>query len=297
MLKEKYIKMSELKKEVEIFAEIEKMKDKRPSSFDVIGHIAIIEIPEKLKRKKKLVAMVIMGLNKHIKTVLEKVSERKGIYRIRKYRFLAGEKKFETFHKEYGCIFKLDPTKVYFSPRELTERQRIASQVRENETVMVMFAGVAPYAIQIAKKQPRVKEVIAIELNPIAVKYAKENVILNKVEDKVKVIEGDVKEKCKDFYGKCNRVVMPLPLGGEDFLDIAVNCLKRKGYIHFYNWGSEPNIFENAEKVVKEKLTKINVRYKIVNKRKVLPYAPRKWKVCLDIYVKKNREKDDNQQL
>jgi tRNA (guanine37-N1)-methyltransferase len=84
MLKEKYIKMSELKKEVEIFAEIEKMKDKRPSSFDVIGHIAIIEIPEKLKRKKKLVAMVIMGLNKHIKTVLEKVSERKGIYRIRK---------------------------------------------------------------------------------------------------------------------------------------------------------------------------------------------------------------------
>jgi tRNA G37 N-methylase Trm5 len=73
--------------------------------------------------------------------------------------------------------------------------------------------------------------------------------------------------------------------------------LKRKGYIHFYNWGSEPNIFENAEKVVKEKLTKINVKYKIVNKRKVLPYAPRKWKVCLDIYVKKNREKDDNQQL
>jgi len=294
MLKEKYIKMSKLEKEIEVFSELEKLKDERPSSFDIIGHIAIIEVPERLKKKKKLLAKVIMSLNKHIKTVLEKASERKGIYRIRKYRFLVGEKNFETIHKEYGCIFKLDPTKVYFSPRELTERQRIASQVKENEVVMVMFAGVAPYAIQIAKKQPNVKEVIAIEINPIAVKYAKENVVLNKVQDKVKVIEGDVREKCKEFYGKCDRVVMPLPKGAEDFLDIAVNCLKRKGYIYFYNWGGEPNVFENAEKIVEEKMRKMGVEYKIINKRKVLPYAPRKCKVCLDIYVKKSKKMNEH---
>jgi len=286
--------MSKLKKEVDAFTELEKLKDERPSSFDIIGHIAIIEVPERLKRKKKLIAKVIMELNRHIKTVLEKASERKGVYRIRKYRFLAGEKNFETIHKEYGCVFKLDPTKVYFSPRELTERQRIASQVKENEVVMVMFAGVGPYAIQIAKKQPKVKEVIAIEINPVAVKYAKENVVLNKVQDKVKVIEGDVREKCKDFYGKCDRVVMPLPKGAEDFLDIAVNCLKNEGYIHFYNWGAEPNIFENAEKIVQEKLGNLGVKYKIINKRKVLPYAPRKWKVCLDIYVKKPKKMNEH---
>ena len=289
--------MSRLKKEVEAFNEIEKIKDEKPNSFDIIGHIAIVEIPGILKRKKKLIAKVIMDLNKHIKTVLEKASERKGIYRIRKYRFIAGERKFETIHKEYGCLFKLDPTKVYFSPRELTERQRIASQVKENETVMVMFAGVAPYAIQIEKKQPKVKEVIAIEINPVAAKYARENVVLNKVDDKVKIIEGDVREKCKEFYGKCDRIVMPLPKGAEDFLDIAVKCLKRKGYIHFYNWGNEPNIFENAEKIIKDELSKMNVKYKIINERKVLPYAPRKWKVCIDIFVKKlkdKKEKDEN---
>jgi tRNA G37 N-methylase Trm5 len=55
---------------------------------------------------------------------------------------------------------------------------------------MVMFAGIAPYAIQIAKKQPKVKEVIAIEINPIAVKYTRENISLNKVEDKVKLLMG-----------------------------------------------------------------------------------------------------------
>jgi tRNA G37 N-methylase Trm5 len=37
--------MSRLKGEVKIFSELEKIKDRRPSSFDVIGHIAIIEMP------------------------------------------------------------------------------------------------------------------------------------------------------------------------------------------------------------------------------------------------------------
>jgi tRNA G37 N-methylase Trm5 len=87
---------------------------------------------------------------------------------------------------------------------------------------------------------------------------------------------------------------MPLPKGAEDFLDIAVKCLKNKGYIHFYNWGVEPNIFENAEKIVQEKLGNLGVKYKIINKRKVLPYAPRKWKVCLDIYVRKAKKMNEH---
>ena len=278
--------MGKLKKEVRGFVKLEKIREKLPHSFDIIGHVAIIEIPKKYQREKKLIARAIMQLNRHIKTVLEKASERRGVYRTRKYKWLAGKRKTETIHKEYGALFKLDPRKVYFSPRELTERQRIASQVRPGEVVMVMFAGVAPYPIQIAKKQPKVKKVIAIEINPDAVKYARENVRINKLSDKILVVEGDVREKCKHWYGKCDRVVMPLPLGGEDFLDIAVKCLKRNGgYIHFYNWGSEPHIFKNALSIVRKKLKK---NYRTVEKKKVLPYGPRKWKVCLDIKVGKN---------
>jgi len=285
--------MSKLKDQVKGFVDFEKIKEKLPHSFDVIGHVAIIEIPEKYKKDKKLIAKAIMQLNHHIKTVLEKASERKGIYRIRKYKWIAGRRKTETLHKEYGSVFKLDPKKVYFSPRELTERQRIASQVKPGETVMVMFAGVAPYAIQIAKKQPKVNKVIAIEINPDAVKYAKENVKINKVEDKVIVVEGDVREKCSNWFNKCDRIVMPLPLGSENFLDLAVKCLKNsKGIIHFYNWGKEPNIFEHAKKIVKEEMKKMKVKYEILAERKVLPYAPRKWKVCLDIKVKGRKRND-----
>ena len=283
-------KNGKLKDDVKTFVEYEKIKDERPNSFDVIGHIAIVEIPNKSREEKIKIAELIMNLNKHIKTVLEKKSERKGIYRIRNYEFIAGENKTETYHKEYGCVFVLDPTKVYFSPRELTERQRIASQVKEGESVLVMFAGVAPYAIQIAKKQPKVERIVCIEINPVAVEYAKRNIRLNKVEDKIEIIEGDVRDVREDLIEKFDRIVMPLPLGAESFLDIALKYIKRKGIIHFYNWGREPNIFENGEKIIEENFKKFNIKYKILEKRKVLPYGPRKWKVCFDILVKKEND-------
>lgn len=276
-----------LKRDVENFVDLEKIKE-RPHSFDVIGHIAIIEFPfEKSEEEKVEIAKLIMSLNKNIRTVLEKVSERKGIYRIRNYKFLAGEKNTETTHKEYGCIFTLDPTKVYFSPRELTERQRIAEKVKDEEEVLVMFSGVAPYPIQIVKKRPNVKKVVAIEINPIAVEYARKNVRINKMGDKIQIIEGDVRDLKPEFFDRFDRIVMPLPLGAENFLDIAVRYIKNRGIIHFYNWGAEPNIFENGEKLIAESFNKMGVKYKILEKRKVLPYGPRKWKVCFDLMIEK----------
>lgn len=274
-----------LKKGLEAYFDIEKIKS-IPRGYDLIGHIAILEIPEQFAKKKKLIAKALMQTQKNIKTVLEKASERKGKFRVRKYKFISGERKFETVHKEYGCQFKLNPTKVYFSPRELTERQRIAEQVRPDETVMVMFAGIGPFSIIIAKKQPKVKKVISVEVNPIAVKYMKENVRINKVGDRVVPVLGDVREKCRKWYGKCDRVVMPLPLGSDGFLDVAVKCLKKKGgTIHFYNWGDEEDPFFNALNLLQENFKIFKRKFKVLNERKVLPYAPNKWKVCVDLKV------------
>ena len=279
------MRKNRLKNLLKAYLDLNKLK-LVPNSYDLVGHVAILDIPKELKKEKKLIAKVLLETNNHIKTVLQKASKREGEFRTRKYKFLAGKRKTETLHKEYGCIFKLDPTKVYFSPRELTERQRIAEQVKPKETVMVMFAGVGPYPIVIAKKQPEVKKIIAIEINPKAVKYMKENIRINKLSHKIIPIKGDVRDECKEWYGKCDRVVMPLPLGAESFLDLAVKCLKKKGgIIHFYNWGEEPDIFKQAKELVKKIMKKMKKKYKILKSRKVLPYAPRRWKVCLDIKV------------
>lgn len=251
-------------------------------SYDIIGSkdkaVAIVEIPKGFNRKQKEIAEEILKRHKNVKSVLKKTSERKGVLRVRSYRLIVGEKNTEVVHVEYGYRLKLDPRKVYFSPREGTERQRIAGMVKPKETVMVMFAGIGPLAIAIAKKQPDTKQIIAIEINPDAVRYMKENIRLNKLEGKIIPILGDVKVKCKDWYGKCNRVLMPLPHKSELFIDVAKKCLKR-GYIHMYIIEDEDKI----EKRVKEIVKKIKPKnYKI---RKVLPYAPRVNKYCIDIKI------------
>jgi len=262
-----------------------------PSSFDIIGSkekaAVIVEIPEGLKSREKLIAEVIMQMQKSVKSVLEKTSERKGELRLRGYKLIAGDDNTEAVHKEYGYLLRLDPQKVYFSPREATERQRIAEQVKPNETVMLMFAGIGCFAIAIAKKQPEVNKIIAVEINPHAVEYMKTNARINKISDKIVPILGDVREVCPKYFGKCDRVVMPLPLGAENFLDIAISCLKEEGVIHFYNWGREDDLYSNALKLIESATKKLKVGFEVLNKRKVLPYAPGKYKVCIDFGVKR----------
>jgi len=251
------------------------------ASYDIIGcrekAVAIVEIGDDEKKRQKEIAKEIMQRHKNVKTVLKKMSERKGIERIRSYRILAGEKNTEVMHVEYGYKLFLDPRKVYFSPRESTERQRIASLVKEGETVMVMFAGVGPFVIAIGKKQPKVERIIAIEINPHAVRYMKKNVKINKLEEKVQVILGDVREKCRDFYGLCDRIVMPLPHKSELFLDIALKCLKGEGWIHLYVIKGEKEI----ESFAKQIASSVNAKEYYV--KKVLPYAPRVNKYCIDL--------------
>ena len=263
-----------------------------PSSFDVIGSkekaVAIIEVPDEKKDRGKEVAEAILEQNKNVKSVLRKMSSREGEYRTRKYELLAGDKNTEVLHKEYGYIIKIDPQRAYFSQRESTERQRIAAQVKPKEVVMVMFSGVAPIAVAIGKRQPEVERVIAVEINPDAARYADENIRINKLGHKIISMPQDVRLGCVKWYGRCDRVVMPLPMAAESFLDIAVNCLKQDGgTVHFYNWGKEPEPFGKAEGVIKTEMRRMKRKYEIINRKRVLPYAPGKWKVCIDFRVKK----------
>ncbi len=119
-------------------------------SFDVIGDIAIIEVPAGMNAKK--VAKEILESNNGIKVVCKKASERKGEYRTRDLEVIAGEKRTTTTHTEHGCKFMMDVAKAYFSPRELSERQRIANLVKDGESVLVMFSGVRALPVIIAKK-------------------------------------------------------------------------------------------------------------------------------------------------
>lgn len=258
-----------------------------PTSFDVIGDknkaVAIIEIPNEIKKHEKEIALALMKLHKNVKSVLLKASPRRGIHRIREFKLIFGNKNTVVVHRESGCAFKLDPRKVYFSPRESAERLRIAEKIEPNEIIMVFFAGVGPFPIVIAKKT-KAKKIIGIEINPKAIRYFKENITLNKVKNVI-AIKGDVKKSSKRFFGKCDRVLMPLPEKAIDYLEEAVNCLKEKGIIHFYCFSKEDEIEKWREKILAI-INKLNKKAEFLEFRKVLPWGPRIYKYRMDFVIR-----------
>lgn len=251
--------------------------------FEIIGDIVIIDLPDELMDLKEDIVKWILSKHKHVKTIMRKTGEVSGEFRIAKYEIIYGGET-ETIVKEFGCRFKVDPTKVYYSSRLSGERERIARLVKPNERVLVMFAGVGPYAILIAKLG-KPKEVVGVELNPEAVKYFRENVKMNKVENIVKVIEGDVREIVPKLEGKFDRIVMPAPYNAEDFIYLAVEKIKKGGFIHFYTFAGEEEVEEKAEKI-KKRFSDYGVDIEIIHQRECGNFAPRVNRYVFDILVK-----------
>lgn len=254
-------------------------------SYDLVGDIAVLDIPSELVRYQKLFVAAMQQLNPRVKVIAKKASATSGKYRVRKIRVIAGEKRTSTIHKESACSFTIDLNKSYFSTRLAHERERIASQVREDERVLVLFAGVGPFAIVAAKKQPKAT-FVGVEFNPAAVRAFKENILLNKVGGRVEVMRADVtkflaqKENTRSF----DRVIMPLPHTAHNFLAGAMNALKNGGIVHFYFIPAEGNdSFEQARKHVACAAKKAKRKAKIVFERSVLTYAPHVDEVVLDV--------------
>ncbi len=248
-------------------------------SFDIIGSkeraVAIIE---PTKQKKKISAS-LMEKHKNVKSVLMKASARKGVYRLRKLQLIAGSRNTEVVHTESGCRFMLDPRKVYFSPREGTERLRIAEKINEGDLVAVFFAGIGPFAIVLSRKS-KAREIVGIEKNPIAVKYFKKNIELNKLNNVIAIC-ADVKNAARRFPKSFDRILMPLPEKAIDYLNEAIRCLKPNGIVHLYFFSKEDEINTN-KKNIKSKIRNI----KFLGLQRVLQYGPKIYKYRIDIQIK-----------
>jgi tRNA (guanine37-N1)-methyltransferase len=259
--------------------ELEELK----TSYDLFGEVAVLEIPDELIPKEETIGRALLKLYPKLRAVFKKSGEVRGEFRVRELKLIAGTGSSVTTYKEHGCTYRFDIAKVFFTPRLSTERLRVAEQAKAGEVVVDMFAGVGPFSILIAKKQPKIKKIYAIDLNPDAVLYMKENIILNKAQEKIIPLVGDAtKIVSKELKGVADRVIMNLPKTGEDFLPYAIQALKKKGVIHFYTFAADE---ESVEADLKKKLS--GYKYRILETRRVKPYAPHEWTFAADIELEK----------
>jgi tRNA (guanine37-N1)-methyltransferase len=251
--------------------------DEIRGSFDIIGDVVILEIPDDLEKYKDLIGEAALKFTRR-KAIFRKKSEIKGIIRTRELEHIAGEDISETVHHEFGCRLMLDVKNVYFSPRLATERKRVADSVKDGEVIVDMFAGVAPFPVLIARNHD--VTVYAIDINPEAYKYAKKNIELNKVQNKVIPILGDVREVLENKDIMADRIIMNLPGSAYEFLDTAMQHIKSGGIIHYYEFS------EGFEKPINRlKDAAYPRKVEILDKRKVRSRSPGKWHMGIDARV------------
>lgn len=263
------------------------LRSKVPQAFDIIGDIAVIDIPPQLKPYQSQIGEAIMQTQKNVTTVLAKAGDISGVFRVRDYDFIAGEHKTKTIHREFGCQYHVDIAKAYFSPRLSHEHERVAVQVQDAEAVADLFAGVGPFSVLIGKRNPSVK-VYAVDLNPDAVELLKLNVEANKVENNVFPILGDAREVTKTkLKAAADRAIMNLPETAIDFVDAACNAIKPSGgVVHFYGFVRQPDTIDNLKMHFSELVQKNGRHVKeFLYAKSIRETAPFESQVVLDAQI------------
>jgi tRNA (guanine37-N1)-methyltransferase len=259
-----------------------------PRALDVVGEIAIIEIPPELEESKNLVGEAIMKTHRSVRVVLAKAGAVSGTYRLRDFDFIAGEHRTATLYKEYGCSYYVDVAKAYFSPRLSHEHQRVATLVGTGETVVDLFAGVGPFAVLIARNSKDAK-VYAIDINPEAIDLLKKNARLNRVESRVYPIVDDARQVVKEkLSGVADRVIMNLPETASEFIDVACKATKPSGgVVHFYGFIRLPETLEYLKQRFSESVEKSGRKVVAFQYAKtVRATAPYEYQAVLDAEIR-----------
>nr|WP_321497027.1 class I SAM-dependent methyltransferase family protein [uncultured Methanolobus sp.] len=221
----------------------EKKLENLPNRFDIVGDIAVVSIPDELESYKEEIASIIIGKMQNIKHVLNKVSKLEGNKRVADFEIIAGNST-ETIHKEFGFSYKIDLMQSFFNGRLSYERKRIASMVKTGENILVPFSGVGPFAIPAAETAA---SVVAVEMNGAACNFFTKNCRLNKLEDKIHIINADAKSIPNLLKTEFDRAIIPTPYGMDHFLETISPLVKEGGFIHFYTFKPKEQIPELIE--------------------------------------------------
>jgi tRNA (guanine37-N1)-methyltransferase len=257
-------------------------------SFNILGNVAVVNFSRgtaNLSEKKKFAAEILKK-NKFIETVLEKSGNFHGRLRKMQTKFLAGKKNKEVLYRENNCSFRFNIDTTYFSPRLSNERREIAELVKKGSEVLVMFAGVGPFSIVIARNsKPRM--VYSNEINREANKYAEMNAEINGVKNKIEFVNGDIKKvalKLKKEKKKFDFIIMPRPNLKGSFLEQAFMLSKKGTKIYYYDFCKveETDLIVNK---IKKEAQKFKKKVKILKVKSAGETAPYKIRVRVDFEV------------
>jgi len=237
-----------------------------PRSYQIVGDLALVHLPEESLHYGEVIGEALARVAK-VRAVYA-VSLTEGEFRVRRISKLWGEGGAETVHTEYGVRIYVDLSRSYFNPTLSYEHWKLSEEVRDGERVLDLFSGVGGFSLHIAFK--RYANCVAVDSNPYAIAALVRSMTLNRLKGRVVPVISRV-EDVEGLLprGSFSRVILDLPHRSLEYLELAAGFVERGGYIHLYVLGSEDPT---------EIVSRIGgAPYRLVELRRVLDYAPRKY--------------------
>jgi tRNA wybutosine-synthesizing protein 2 len=139
----------------------------------------------------------------------------------------------ETEVVEHGVRWRFDAARVMFAAGNKAERLRAGRLVRPGERVIDLFAGIGYFSIP-AALPTRAAHVLAVEKNPIAFRYLRENARANGVEPRIEAVLGDNRQ-VELPPRSADRVFLGYLPSGLPWLARAVGLLRSEGgWVHLH---------------------------------------------------------------
>lgn len=254
-----------------------------PSSYDIVGDIALIQLPEEALPYGAVVGEAIAKVSRNVRAIYA-VGPVTGEFRVRPLRHIWGERRTKTVHKEYGVRICVDVARTYYNPSLSEEHRRVAEKVVNGEVIADLFCGVGPFTLHIVTTKARTR-VYAVDINPYAMKCLLDSLELNrkKVVGEALVTTGDARSflECvrEEFF---DRVIMNYPHGAVGFLKDALPRVKAGGTLHVYVVARDAaeavsNVLRNVRKGVPVDVGEVI---------RVIDYAPHKYIFRVDVVRK-----------
>jgi tRNA (guanine37-N1)-methyltransferase len=240
-----------------------------PRSFDVVGDIVVIRIPDELEGRSSEIGAALLSFVPGARLV----GADRGVHgpeRTRTLDRIAGSGPWTTRHRENGIEIDVDLTRAYFSPRLAREHARVADEVRAGDRVYDLCCGVGPFSLTIAR-DARAQEVTAVDANPVAIALLRSAYERQRFSTPIRAVDARVEEFAPSA-APADRVILNLPHQGIKYLPSVARTLAPHGRLYYYEVTPRAEWDERGTSVTR--ILDTPTAWTVVDQHVVHPYSP-----------------------